>query len=232
MLAHLHQLQSENKHMQTRIMELASQREFYIATNTRLRQTLAEHELTRLPNGVQPLGEGVLPIATSSEETRDQRTSSSELRRSQSQLVVSNTIPKSVQDSLLQAHFQATALPPNPAASSSNTTPPPSSRSRGHPHEPPGEVQQHAMSYHVSNSLHSSPTPGLYPVSLSGSPLQEVEKAGVFHDITQVTNSIQAPITTFTPLPGANMNWSMLGGPHLAGAGFFRPPGIHPPDKT
>lgn len=45
MLAHLHTLQSENRQMQSRIMELASQREFYIAINTKLRQTLTEHEL-------------------------------------------------------------------------------------------------------------------------------------------------------------------------------------------
>lgn len=45
MLAHLHTLQSDNRQMQSRIMELASQREFYIAINTKLRQTLTEHEL-------------------------------------------------------------------------------------------------------------------------------------------------------------------------------------------
>ena len=55
MLAHLHELQSENRRMQSRIMELASQREFYIAINTKLHQTLTEHNLPRLPNGVQPV---------------------------------------------------------------------------------------------------------------------------------------------------------------------------------
>ena len=44
--------------MQSRIMELASQREFYIAINTKLHQTLTEHNLTRLPNGVQPVTAG------------------------------------------------------------------------------------------------------------------------------------------------------------------------------
>ena len=58
MLAHLHELQSENRSMQSRIMELASQREFYIAINTKLHQTLAEHNLGRLPNGVQPIATG------------------------------------------------------------------------------------------------------------------------------------------------------------------------------
>lgn len=48
MLAHLHTLQSENRQMQSRIMELASQREFYIAINTKLRQTLTEHELGKV----------------------------------------------------------------------------------------------------------------------------------------------------------------------------------------
>lgn len=58
MLAHLHELQSENRTMQSRIMELASQREFYIAINTKLHQTLTEHNLARLPNGVQPIATG------------------------------------------------------------------------------------------------------------------------------------------------------------------------------
>ena len=45
MLAHLHTLQTENRQMQSRIMELASQREFYLAINTKLRQTISEHDL-------------------------------------------------------------------------------------------------------------------------------------------------------------------------------------------
>ena len=58
MLAHLHELQSENRSMQSRIMELASQREFYIAINTKLQQTLTDNNLVRLPNGVQPIAAG------------------------------------------------------------------------------------------------------------------------------------------------------------------------------
>ena len=44
--------------MQSRIMELASQREFYIAINTKLQQTLTDNDLVRLPNGVQPIASG------------------------------------------------------------------------------------------------------------------------------------------------------------------------------
>lgn len=44
--------------MQSRIMELASQREFYIAINTKLQQTLTDNNLGRLPNGVQPIATG------------------------------------------------------------------------------------------------------------------------------------------------------------------------------
>ena len=44
--------------MQSRIMELASQREFYIAINTKLQQTLTDNNLVRLPNGVQPIATG------------------------------------------------------------------------------------------------------------------------------------------------------------------------------
>ena len=66
MLAHLHELQSENRTMQSHIMELASQREFYIAINTKLQQTLTDHNLVRLPNGVQPIttGGGAVGMAT------------------------------------------------------------------------------------------------------------------------------------------------------------------------
>ena len=56
MLAHLHELQSENRKMQARIMELASQREFFIATNGRLKQTLVESGgISRVLNGIQLL---------------------------------------------------------------------------------------------------------------------------------------------------------------------------------
>ena len=54
--------------MQSRIMELASQREFYIATNTRLHLTLTEHDLSssssaggnKVSNGAQTQGDGPL----------------------------------------------------------------------------------------------------------------------------------------------------------------------------
>ena len=69
--------------MQSRIMELASQREFYIAINTRLRQTLVEND-NRLPNGVQPsLGEGVQqPL----QNTTPNLSSSTAVSESQSQI--------------------------------------------------------------------------------------------------------------------------------------------------
>ena len=184
MLAHLHQLQTENRRMQSSIMELASQREFYIATNARLRLTLSEHELNRLPNGVQPLGgEGsLLNIPPSS--TEEQRSSD---ERSSIQSVLSASLPKAAQDSLLQAHFQATSLQ-SPKLSRSSTPP----QHRSHPS--------------VSTSAHLYPSPqGLFPTTSSSTyPLgasTPPEAPNSLHEITRVINSVQAPITTFTPLP-------------------------------
>ena len=53
MLAHLHELQSENRKMKARIMELASQREFFIATNAHLQQSLSESSINKAINGIQ-----------------------------------------------------------------------------------------------------------------------------------------------------------------------------------
>ena len=57
MLAHLHELQSENRKMKARIMELASQREFFIATNAHLQQSLSETSINKVINGIQLLSD-------------------------------------------------------------------------------------------------------------------------------------------------------------------------------
>ena len=133
MLAHLHTLQSENRSMQSQIMELASQREFYIAINTKLRQTLSEHDdSSRFPNGVQPMTESNLPPAATTTQANSSSLSSSSVHRekapttgsvmvgtgersdstdstsaaeSRNKSVSSTALPKEDQDSLLQAHF-------------------------------------------------------------------------------------------------------------------------------
>lgn len=141
MLEHLHKLQSENRTMQSRIMELASQREFYIAMNTRLRQTLADNTSSQLPNGIQTSGtsDGLpTPIPPA------QQLSSPDFHRSASGERVSlpspspslpapssaGSLSKQDQESLLTAHFLASSLPPNlhPQA--------PSSQQHSHPSQP------------------------------------------------------------------------------------------------
>ena len=224
MLAHLHQLQSENRRMQTRIMELASQREFYIATNTRLHQTLTENQSNRLPNGVQPLGDSILQNTTSdNQSTPDPRDSNS---------IMSSSLPKSAQDSLLQAHFLATSLPPGfqPSRSSaaekkSGTSP--SLASHGHNSPQPMFQAPNTMQFPSAHSLFS-----VNPQSSSLGDHDGERTPGSGHEVTHVTNSIQAPITTFTPLPGMNANPSIS--PHRQ-SGFYKTRNFsssNPSDKT
>ena len=220
--------------MQSRIMELASQREFYIAINTRLRQTLTEND-NRLPNGVQPsLGEGIqqrLPNAnpSSSFSTRvsdnhNQRAASSDSpvdASSSSKHSSSNTLSKAAQDSLLQAHFLAASLnppglhypllPAGQGGSVSNT------QMRDMELRP----QQPNIQHLQQNEALLPTTQGVFPTNIAvsqptgsrlrGTPAHDSERLGQpppgsNEDITYVTNSIQVPIATFAPLPGGGMN--------------------------
>ena len=196
MLAHLHELQSENRRMQSRIMELASQREFYIATNTRLRQTLSENEVSRLPNGVQPLSDSVQqtlqsnPISLPDGHGRGKGSiEGPDVRHQLSSLATA--LPKAAQDSLLQAHF----LTPSPTMTT--TLPYHSSVQPLDSRDP-----------HLGNSTmlpyHRNPIPPFTPqdrLSSVSRPENPEISGGIAHDVTQVTNSIQAPITAHTPLP-------------------------------
>ena len=123
-MEHLHKLQSENRTMQSRIMELASQREFYIAINTRLRQTLVDGTTSQVPNGLQTSSEG---LAQSSAANSTHQVSSPDFYRSASGERVSlpspspslpapssaGSLSKQDQESLLHAHFLASSLPAN-----------------------------------------------------------------------------------------------------------------------
>lgn len=229
MLAHLHQLQSENSRMQSRIMELASQREFYIAINTRLRQTLVEND-NRLPNGVQPsLGEGVQqPL----QNTTPNLSSSTAVSESQSQIgpatdtlvdasssssqLSSNSLSKSAQESLLQAHFLTASLPP---------------RGLHYPLLPTGQGgsipsnQTHGMDMRLQQPqvLHvqqnDTTQGGVFPAHMvtSQPPTGSLLRGTSAHkgerlsqlpsgDVTHVTNTVQVPIVTYPPLPSRGMN--------------------------
>ena len=217
MLAHLHQLQSENQRMQSRIMELASQREFYIATNTRLSQTLAEQDGSRLPNGVQPPGEGIqqaLHLAVSSSPPASGNGTPRSLEESENQegsdsrqpvVVVSSSMTKAAQDSLLQAHFMATSLPQHQASSFSSksitmgTHKKESSRHRSRVGSHQDTSQQDSRSRSAQELLHTSAGGLSNTLGLENERL--TQQSGGIHEITHVTNSIQAPITTYTPLP-------------------------------
>ena len=184
--------------MQSRIMELASKREFYIAINTKLRQTLTEHEALRLPNGVQ------LPLGTSGDVVNSSQTiaittpSSSQTDTDGSRMmgeaddsshqdrtvVMSSTIPKEAQDSLLQAHFSPSSLQTGSTSSSSTRNLVSTlDTSSSHVHTP-----------------HQNTVPPSQHHNLHLAQLHEREATSMY-DVTHVTNSIQAPITAYTPIP-------------------------------
>ncbi|XP_019851070.1 PREDICTED: protein AF-10-like [Amphimedon queenslandica] len=190
MLAHLHELQSENRIMQARIMELASQREFFIATNARLRQTLAEGNIHKVLNGIQLLSSDNTLRASDNHRTFNHSGSSGGL---------SNDIEHHTVNPLHQS--------PNPgplfdsgrhngslvAATSTHS----SHNSSGGPGRSSFSDRQ---AHHVtSNSL------TLYPFSSSSDAshvLMTPPTAGHHgNEITRVTNSVQGPIAAYTGLP-------------------------------
>ncbi|CAI8040899.1 Protein AF-10 [Geodia barretti] len=165
MLEHLHKLQSENRTMQSRIMELASQREFYIAMNTRLRQTLADSTSNQLPNGIQTSGTSD-GLPTPVPPTQQLSSSSPDFHRSASGERVSlpspspslpapgsaGSLSKQDQESLLTAHFLASSLPHNFHA----PPPPQAPSSQSHPLSQPPSALINA--HHPS--ARSSESPG------------------------------------------------------------------------
>lgn len=229
MLAHLHQLQSENSRMQSRIMELASQREFYIAINTRLRQTLVEND-NRLPNGVQPsLGEGIQqPV----QNTTPNLSSSTAVSESQSQFgpatdtladasssstqLSSNSLSKSAQESLLQAHFLTASLPPRglhyPLLPTGQGGSIPSNQTHSMDMRP---QQPHILHVQQNDTTQGGVFPAHMVTSqsptgslLRGTSVHKGERLGQLPsgDVTHVTNTVQVPIVTYPPLPGRGMN--------------------------
>ena len=188
MLAHLHQLQSENRRMQTRIMELASQREFYIATNTRLHQTLTEHDLAsgnKLTNGVRTLGVGSLrgEQGVQSNSTQVSPVSSMQSNGESQQLGTKSAV-RAVPDSA--AVVQALDVNNGGAASVEMAVRKMASHGRLLLEQPQGNTL--ADIEHLAAS--SGNTTGGRGMTMQGAP-----------DVTHVTDSIQTPISTFAALP-------------------------------
>ena len=165
--------------MQSQIMELASQREFYIAINTKLRQTLSEHDdSSRFPNGVQPMTESNLPPAATTTQgnsssslssssvhrekapttgsvmvgtgERSDSTDSTSAAESRNKSVSSTALPKEDQDSLLQAHFAAPA-----SIQQQQQQPPPPVPVQHFPATPHVNMQQASM-HTAAGGVHQS----------------------------------------------------------------------------
>ena len=196
MLAHLHELQSENRAMQARIMELASQREFFIATNARLRQTLNEGGINKVINGIQLLSsDGGRSLLSEQEHVNGESNYSQQHHHHQS-LEMEHTVTVGagtngnhwhltnssdqqkhhyhhhiLQDGVLEQYPRRT-LSTNQFASSCSSTVP-------------------LSSYALSSTVVHNDTA---PVSRYGFPLP--------HDVTHVTNTVQGPIVAYTGFPG------------------------------
>lgn len=173
MLAHLHELQSENRKMKARIMELASQREFFIATNAHLRQSLSEGGINRVINGIQLLSDGVLSTSLAG---------------------VNNNRGTWVEQPV---GGEASSIMDVDSVSAATL-----SRGRMLHHHPRsggsvGGSSTQAASHH---SLSSSSQ--IYPSRSSmDSHSWSVHLPSGVHEVTHVTNSVQGPISTYTPLP-------------------------------
>ncbi len=204
MLAHLHTLESENRQMQSKIMELASQREFYIAINTKLRHSLAEQDTgNRLPNGIRDEPSHDVHMTTAPRQRASSKKSgnsksrphieSSDTQRILSNEVISpNRLSKDVQDSLLKEHFQATTTTGLFTGHRSDSA---HNRANSKP------AYSHAPIQGNDHNITQPPKGSSPGRSYQAKPSMVSEQTENFHEITRVTNSVQAPIPAFTQLP-------------------------------
>ena len=203
MLAHLHELQSENRTMQARIMELASQREFFIATNARLRQTLTEGGINKVLNGIQLLSSdgGQSLLSTGHEPSNSDR-----------ERIDSNSHP---------AASMETELPTSNIPMSTHS----SARMNSHLHHQSAITTSTVGHHHHHQVLHggvldqfqrhnyppsSYPQPPVPSYSLTNNPVRNVNGSNrhvgitppvLPQEVTHVTNSVQGPITAYTGFP-------------------------------
>lgn len=178
MLAHLHELQSENRKMKARIMELASQREFFIATNAHLRQSLSEGGINKVINGIQLLSDGTLSASlagiNSNRGTWVEQPAGGESTNSMDVESVAATTP---------GHGGV-----------------------GHHHSSGGPVGGNSSQasfpdnhHSLSSSTHSHSSRSSF--SSMDSHSWSVHLPSGVHEVTHVTNSVQGPISTYTTLP-------------------------------
>ena len=210
-------------------MELASQREFYIAINTKLRHTLAEQDVGRLPNGVRDEQPTASPEATvehppvakpkstsskrgGNQKTRAKTETNTLEHHSQSsvQPTPANALSKEVQDSFLKAHFSTTTVNSGLFREQHQD----GQYSRGPNTAPKCTANYVYQTEHDTNQRRNSSNASSHsrgvgrrvyqgrgavvPSCVADTQFEGGESA---HEITRVTNSVQAPITTFTPLP-------------------------------
>lgn len=201
MLAHLHELQSENRSMQSRIMELASQREFFIATNSRLRQTLTEGGasstvvVSKGMNGMQMVPpstnqQAPPPISNHAHHNYHRSIDSGSLSfpaRSPGnhQHVVVVTESQQTTGGKGNSNFM-----PVSCSSVINTT----------PQSPTSELTNTTISSDpVLGHTHKINSRGDSPMSTYRHTPEATPTTN--HEVTHVTNSVQGPIATFTGFP-------------------------------
>ena len=206
MLAHLHELQSENRTMQARIMELASQREFFIATNARLRQTLTEGSINKVLNGIQLLssdgGQSLLGTGHEPSNVNRERidVSSHPTTSMEVELPTSN-IPISTHSSArMNSHLHHHQSP--------TTT-----SSAGHHHHQvlhDGVLDQFQRHNYPPSSYPPPPVSSYPSYSLTNNPVRNVNGSNrhvgitppvLPQEVTHVTNSVQGPIAAYTGFP-------------------------------
>ena len=178
--------------MQSRIMELASQREFFIATNSRLRQTLTAIPVSK--NGVQ-----MAPLTTTSNTINSMQPTNhhyhhqpidinnltTRSHRNHPVVMVTDSKDTAVPISSSNVKFNSNSslegyIPTFGNMLSQDVRPQSASQTVSHNSSIGGPLGNNA-SYHYSNE--TTPT------------------TNGIHEVTYVTNSVQGPIAAFTGLP-------------------------------
>ena len=192
--------------MQSRIMELASQREFFIATNSRLRQTLAGVTVTKAINGIQ---QQVLPPVVSGGGGDPPTLVNHDPQPVE---VLHNQRARPIDHTPFGMNSSSGTISNNSSAPSNtimNSSEPSSFgtsmiQDRGGS-DPFLRHTHHPTSYSIS---YPSPTGSIVNPSGTPTPLlysNEIPMPGSVHEVTHVTNSVQGPITTFTGFPNNSL---------------------------
>ena len=187
--------------MQSRIMELASQREFFIATNSRLRQTLTGIPITKAINGIQ-----TVPPTTSTPITNHAH---HQFHRP----MESNMFPARPPGNhrITETHTDTPTLINNPSSAGLDIETYSFPFSNNNSIEDKEDVTEYRHA-HKSNHTHSSSASNSSIQSPSSSYLHTSETTPTaMHEVTHVTNSVQGPITAFTGFPDGHAPYSPHG---------------------